>query len=394
MQKKRLTIVTNNLYSYAGGEKLALDIATGLKEDFEITILNPVSAKDTMLLDRKKLAKLYNLSGIRIVDLKNLGLKTKVFGGEAFVLKSLTPGALAVFAKELKKADLVYTMSLNPLLLLNTVMFSKLFNKKLVLGVHNFSLAKMLESNDSLKSRIVRGNTLRLLGQIDYFHVTSMRDYKLIRRFFPKAEVRLIPNPIRDEKKPVRYNAKEFVCLYVGRLEKSQKGIDLLCTAIEQTLKRNDKIKFTIVGAGGDGEKMVSELAARYKNNVRWLGFLSGKKLDDAYGSASLLAFPSRYDTFSIALLESQSKGIPAVAFDIDGARDVINKPIRGTRVPAFDTRMFSKEVERYSRLWKDSPNYKKLRERIRNSAYSDYGKEKILGELKKMFEDAVSSSA
>jgi glycosyltransferase involved in cell wall biosynthesis len=386
MDKPRLTIVTNNLYTFGGGEKLALDIATGLKGKFEVTILNQVSPQDVFAIDKKRIGELYDLSGIRIIDLKSAGLKTRAFGTEPFVLRVPKPAAYAQFMDAFKKADIVYVMSLSPFMLINSVFFARLLRKKLVLGIHNFSLAKILESNSGFKQRLVRKNLVALLGRIGYFHVTSRRDLDLVRRFLPKAKVSLIPNLIREPKRPIRVNPTEFICLYVGRLEVGQKGIDLLCKIAERTIAEYSSIKFEIVGEGGDGETLVSELSRKYPKNVAWRGFLSGKQLDDAYSRASLLIFPSRYDTFSLVLLEAQGHGLPCLAFDIYGPRDIITHQFQGTLVKAFDVGKFSERIGRYYDIWKNKSSYRRLRERISRYAYSKYRKEAIIKELGSFF--------
>ncbi len=389
-EKRKIAIVTNSLYTFGGGEKMALGLAEGLKSHFDITILNTTSPNDIRVISRKEIEKLYDLSTVRIIDVQSTGIRTKAFGKEPFVLRLFKPSAFAIFAGELRRADAVYEMSNNPLVLLNSVMFARLFGKKLVFGIHNFSISKILESRETVSEKVLRKNLFVGMKLVKYFHVINSRDFNMVKRFFPKANVRMIPNYITEDHARIGAGARDFNCLYVGRLEKNQKGIDLLCRIIDMTLAKNRSIKFTIVGKGGDGEELVESLRNRYKKNVRWLGFLSGNKLAKAYEGADLFVFPARYDTFSLVLLEAQGHGIPAVAFDIDGPKDILKEPEQGRLIGAFDTEEFSKAIEQYHRLWRNRKAYAALKRRISNHAYLKFGKDAIFKEWKMFFDDLM----
>ena len=100
--------------------------------------------------------------------------------------------------------------------------------------------------------------------------------------------------------------------------------------------------------------------------------------------------FPARYDTFSLVLLEAQGHGIPAVAFDIDGPKDILKEPEQGRLIGAFDTEEFSKAIEQYHRLWRNRKAYAALKRRISNHAYLKFGKDAIFKEWKMFFDDLM----
>lgn len=55
-----------------------------------------------------------------------------------------------------------------------------------------------------------------------------------------------------------------------------------------------------------------------------FLGWLGADRLAEAYSAADLLLLPSWFDTFSCSLLEALGCGLPAVAFDTKGPRDIL----------------------------------------------------------------------
>jgi glycosyltransferase involved in cell wall biosynthesis len=385
--KPRLTFITNNIYLVGGGERLALEMVTRLRKDFEITMLNPVSSKENVVKSNESFVKTYNLQGIKVVDLDTFGIKVNFLATEPYVLRIFKPSSLAKYIHVIRNSDVVYQMSLNPVSLLNFVLFGRLFRKKIVLGVHNFSVARVLESKEGLKNRIVRRLVIALFSNVHYFHVTNSRDTRLIEGLFPGAEVRRIPNFITRKKEKAKSNSREFRCLYVGRLETSGKGTDLLCKAIELVLAKNKKIKFWIIGKGATGETLVAELVKKYPNNVKWLGFVSEKELGSAYDSASLLTHPSRGEAFSLVVLEAQSHGLPAVTFDIDGPRDLLKHEFQGSTVRKFDVEEFAEKIEQNYALWtRDKEGYRRRKQRIIDYVYKRYGADSIIRQLKDFF--------
>jgi glycosyltransferase involved in cell wall biosynthesis len=381
-RKPRLTFVTNNLYIAGGGERLALEMAARMRNDFEIMMLNPMSSKENVVKGNESFVKSYDLGGM-VLDLDTYGIKVKLFATEPYVFRILKPASLWKFTGAIRKSDVVYQMSLNPLLVLNSIFFSRLYRKRLVFGVHNFSVSLVLENKSSVKSRIIRRLAMLALGRVKNFHVTNSRDLRLMKSLFPRAEVRNIPNFITRKEGEVKSNSEEFRCLYVGRLETSGKGTDLLCGAIELAIAKNKQIKFWIIGKGATGESLVTELVKKYPNNVKWFGFVSEEELNNAYDSASLFTHPSRGEAFSLVTLEAQSHGLPVVSFDIDGPKDILQNDFQGSMAKQFDVKEFAEKIEQNYELWaKDKGGYKKRKERIANYVYDKYGADKVIDQL------------
>ncbi|MNZ84348.1 GDP-mannose-dependent alpha-mannosyltransferase [compost metagenome] len=78
----------------------------------------------------------------------------------------------------------------------------------------------------------------------------------------------------------------------------------------------------------GDGP-LRAELERRYPH-VRFLGYLRGEALAQAYRSASVLVFPSRTDTLGMVMLEALACGTPVAAFPVSGPLDVLRQGVSG----------------------------------------------------------------
>ncbi len=116
-----------------------------------------------------------------------------------------------------------------------------------------------------------------------------------------------------------------------------------------------DKIKadvFYIVV--GDGPEFKNITAARErsagKNRIILTGKLSPEMLNTCYAASDLFVMPNipvegDMEGFGIVLLEANSAGVPAIASDLEGIRDVIKQGINGFRVPPGEPEKFAETI-------------------------------------------------
>jgi glycosyltransferase involved in cell wall biosynthesis len=72
----------------------------------------------------------------------------------------------------------------------------------------------------------------------------------------------------------------------------------------------------------GDGP-LEESLRRRYPA-ARFLGFKEGEELVRLYSAADVFVFPSRTDTFGLAVLEALASGLPVAAFPVPGPGDIL----------------------------------------------------------------------
>ena len=227
---------------------------------------------------------------------------------------------------------------------------------------------------------------LSLLRQVRFFHVINSSDFELVKKHFPKAKIYKISIFITKNYLEPRSNNKEFVVLYVGRFAKDQKGIDILDKIVKKVISKEDRIRFHMVGGGGDGEKIIYSLGDNYKKNVKVLGFVNEKKLDEEYKNASLFILPSRYEGLPAVLIEAQTYGLPVVAFDVKGPNDIIINKVQGTLIRPFEVDVFSENILKYFILWeRKSQKYIKSKKEISELIYKKYGESNILRNMEGM---------
>jgi glycosyltransferase involved in cell wall biosynthesis len=74
----------------------------------------------------------------------------------------------------------------------------------------------------------------------------------------------------------------------------------------------------------GDGP-LEAEFKRRYPT-AHFLGYREGIELAEIYASADVFVFPSRTDTFGLAVLEALASGTPVAAYPVPGPKDIIGE--------------------------------------------------------------------
>ena len=104
--------------------------------------------------------------------------------------------------------------------------------------------------------------------------------------------------------------------LYVGRLAR-EKSIESLAWVMDEL----PEARLALVGDGPDRARLERVFA---KLPVHFAGFLAGEELATAYASGDVFVMPSTTETLGFVALEAMASGVPVVAADAGGLRDVV----------------------------------------------------------------------
>ena len=114
------------------------------------------------------------------------------------------------------------------------------------------------------------------------------------------------------------------VMLYAGRVSK-EKGVLELPGIYMKVKEAYPDIALFVVGQGPASEQLKQDLPEGY-----YFDWVTSERLSDIYSAADVLVFPSRFDTFSCAVLESLSCGLPVIAYKTKGPKDIISDGVCG----------------------------------------------------------------
>ncbi len=196
-----------------------------------------------------------------------------------------------------------------------------------------------------------------------------------------------LPDPQPGPPPDARFFAKPVV-LGIGRLD-IPKAFDRLLRAHAALLSRRIDHHLVILGDGPQRAALEAEIRHL---GVEGSAFLLGhvSNVWPWFGHATVFALSSRYEGFSLALLEALAAGIPAVAMDCpSGPREILQDGRYGLLVPQGDEAAFQ---EALARLMTDA----RLREELSSKGRErgkDFTPERILPKWEALLQEVVQES-
>jgi len=129
---------------------------------------------------------------------------------------------------------------------------------------------------------------------------------------------------------------------HVGRLTK-EKNLGFLARAVARVLRKRPDAWFLVVGSGpAEAEIRIACEAAEVAGRLLLAGRLDNQELADAYAAMDVFAFASLSETQGLVLAEAMAAGIPGVAIDAPGARDVLIDGVNGRLLETADEEVFA----------------------------------------------------
>jgi glycosyltransferase involved in cell wall biosynthesis len=115
-----------------------------------------------------------------------------------------------------------------------------------------------------------------------------------------------------------------FLVGHTGRLA-PEKNLGFLARAVARFLQKEKRARFLVVGQGPSMTE-IEEIFAGHgmSSRLHFVGVLEGIDLAAAYASMDVFAFASQTETQGMVLTEAMAAGIPVVAVDAPGVREVM----------------------------------------------------------------------
>lgn len=350
----KICAMTYSLFSHGGVQRVISTLFNELSKEHEIDILylgNLEYCKEKLYgLDESKIKIIinrlnYSSSQVVIRRVTNAINKfTQLFNNEKAVLKY---GALT-YPNSVKEEiiniindnnyDLVIGVAGEINLLLGSI--ADKINAKTIGWQHNSYDAYYNTPNKYLWKKQVFSQ--KMLEKLDEVVVLTEDDKKKYYKFMGIKSHRIY-NPLSFNSE-LKSNCFSKNIVSVGRLTK-QKGFDLLIEAFKEVNKINSEWTLTIVG-DGEEKKALRTLIEKYKlgNNIFIKPFTDN--IIEQYLNSSVYVSSSRWEGFGLVLIEAMECGLPVIAFDNSGPREIIDRDgVNGILVESGNINKLSCEI-------------------------------------------------
>lgn len=125
-----------------------------------------------------------------------------------------------------------------------------------------------------------------------------------------------------------------FVIGHIGRLA-PEKGLDVVASAVRQCLDEIPNAHFLLAGDGPSLREIKTELAD--SDRFHHCGVVAGDILVSTYKAMDVFVFASLSETQGMVMSEAMAAGVPVVAFDAPGVREVVDDRKNGRLLDGHD---------------------------------------------------------
>lgn len=123
---------------------------------------------------------------------------------------------------------------------------------------------------------------------------------------------------------------RAFVVGHLGRLA-PEKNLEFLGRAVAAFLWAEPKAWFLLVGSGPSQERVLEFMKREGLDaRIRALPSVKGQGVVDAYHAMDVFAFASKSETQGMVIAEAMASGLPVVALDAPGAREIVCDGVNG----------------------------------------------------------------
>ena len=167
-----------------------------------------------------------------------------------------------------------------------------------------------------------------------------------------KEKCRVLPfglSAIRQEAftqaaQPASERLKNKEVVFIGYWS-PRKGSRDWASIIRQVRLRQPEARFKFLGTGLNEEKVLNSLAMSAGEGIKVVPHFDSEDLPELLSGAAVGAFPSYVEGFGFAVLEKLACGLPVVAYDAPGAREMLRCLKQPLMVKTGDTESFAANI-------------------------------------------------
>jgi len=121
---------------------------------------------------------------------------------------------------------------------------------------------------------------------------------------------------------------------HLGRLA-PEKNLLFLARAISDSMADLPRLRFLVIGQGPSEDEIIRIFREKkLDDRLIMAGKQTGNRLRDAYHAMDLFVFASKSETQGMVITEAMAAGLPVIAIDAPGAREVVSNSKNGILLP------------------------------------------------------------
>jgi glycosyltransferase involved in cell wall biosynthesis len=166
-----------------------------------------------------------------------------------------------------------------------------------------------------------------------------------------EKKCKIVPNGldsfwIENSHNKVFSKKEKFSFLYVGDFSKN-KNLESTIKALKVLKNKGYKIKFNIVGGGGNNEAKIIEIANKENDWITIHARINDKNLMlNHYRANDIFIMPSIYETFGVVYIEALSQGLPVIYSKAQGIDGFFEENTVGVSVNPLDVNSIINKIE------------------------------------------------
>ncbi len=221
-------------------------------------------------------------------------------------------------------------------------------------------------------------------GNVDMFHSPSAFLAERISKYgYGHKPVKVLPYTLDVEAFEPKHDPSDYF-VYAGRMS-VEKGVLFLVDAMRQVKGK----QLYLIGTGPLDEEIRTRIQKYGLDNVKQLGYKSGKELQEIISGAAFTVMPSLcHDNSPLAIYESLSLGNAILGSDNGGIPELINDGIDGYIFKAGDVNDFAAKAEK---LINDPQAAIDMGKRGREKALQMFSPDEHYEQIKALYEQTIT---
>lgn len=183
------------------------------------------------------------------------------------------------------------------------------------------------------------------------------------------------------KRKELGLNRQDFVVSTVGRLEKV-KNQRLLLNSADKVLAEIPEAKFLIVGAGSLREEL-EEYAVSLDMGNKVIFLEHRQDVAQILSISNCFVNCSNSETFGLSIIEAMFSGVPVIATEVGGVKEIIQDNETGILIPKEDKQAL---IEAILRIKEDAVFSKKLTANAKEKVKANYSIERMVNDYESLY--------